>query len=344
MPGHSSTSGEQILVAVVIPFYQKEAGILARALRSVAAQELAGAIKLTVIVVDDASPIRASDELALVRSGFPHELILIEQSNGGPGAARNTGIDRAVELGAEFIAFLDSDDEWAPPHLQEALECLGSEASFYFCDHTRQVWEHSLFGELNTMAEWQRGASGVVWSGTRALVDRETLLAAYLREYLSQTSTVVYRLRAAPDMRFDTSLRAAGEDYLFWIKLGQLAGGASFSCSVNVVCGTGVNIYMSAFDWSKKETVSRYGYLKLLWHRVLSEVELDDEQRDIAGRTLKLIERAYTFLLLRQLIRLSLPDLGMLRKLAAADPSFPFRFPVTLCTAIATVRRDAANW
>ncbi|WP_164854762.1 glycosyltransferase family 2 protein [Devosia sp. 1566] len=344
MPGHDSTSGEQSLVAIIIPFYQKEAGILARALRSIAAQELGRAIKLTVIVVDDGSPIRASDELALVWSGFPHELIPIEQPNGGPGAARNTGIDRAVELGADFIAFLDSDDEWAPHHLQEALQCLGSEASFYFCDHTRSVWGHSLFGELDTMADWQRGASGVVWRGTRALVNSSTLLTGYLREYLSQTSCVVYRLRAAPDLRFDTGLRAAGEDHLFWIKLGQLADGAAFSCSVNVVCGTGINIYFSAFDWSKKETVARYVYLKLFWHRVLSEVELDDEQRAIAKSTLKLIERAYAFIMLRQLIRLSLPNFRMLRKLAAADPSFPFRFPVTLCTAIATARRDAANW
>ena len=48
----------------------------------------------------------------------------IRRANGGPGAARNTGILAAK---AEFIAFLDSDDQWEATHLEEMREFLQRE-------------------------------------------------------------------------------------------------------------------------------------------------------------------------------------------------------------------------
>lgn len=54
-----------------------------------------------VIVVDDGSdePIRATGAIEVVRRA----------ESGGPGTARNDGGRRAIELGAEFVAFVDAD-------------------------------------------------------------------------------------------------------------------------------------------------------------------------------------------------------------------------------------------
>ncbi|MEJ2647390.1 MAG: glycosyltransferase family A protein [Sedimentisphaerales bacterium] len=101
-------------ISVIIPLYNKEKYIK-RALDSVFAQTYQD---FEVIVIDDGS----TDEGAqIVRSYNDKRLRLIEQANAGPGAARNRGIN---ESRAEYIAFLDADDEWLPDFLvtyQKAL-------------------------------------------------------------------------------------------------------------------------------------------------------------------------------------------------------------------------------
>jgi succinoglycan biosynthesis protein ExoW len=49
-------------LAVIIPFFQHESGLLARALDSVASQHIPEGWSVEVIVVDDGSPRQAQDE------------------------------------------------------------------------------------------------------------------------------------------------------------------------------------------------------------------------------------------------------------------------------------------
>ena len=58
---------------------------------------------------------------------------VIKQPNGGPGKARNTGLD-AVRSGTKYVAFLDSDDEWFEHHLDDAQFALERGFDFYFSD------------------------------------------------------------------------------------------------------------------------------------------------------------------------------------------------------------------
>src|SRR4051794_6906278 len=78
-----------------------------------------------VIVVDDASD---SDVGALL-AGFGENVFVIRHDVAlGPGAARNTGIGQAR---AEWIAFLDDDDYWAPDKLERQLGA-GHSADFVY--------------------------------------------------------------------------------------------------------------------------------------------------------------------------------------------------------------------
>jgi hypothetical protein len=95
--------------SVVIPLYNDEATI-ARALKSVLAQAHQG---FEVIVVNDGSTDAGPQ---IVRRFCEPRIRLIDQANAGVSAARNRGIDEAT---AEFIAFLDADDEWQPDHLAQ---------------------------------------------------------------------------------------------------------------------------------------------------------------------------------------------------------------------------------
>ena len=53
--------------AVIVPFFQREAGVLTAAIRSALAQRDAGPI--TVVVCDDGSPVAAELDLALLDPG-----------------------------------------------------------------------------------------------------------------------------------------------------------------------------------------------------------------------------------------------------------------------------------
>jgi glycosyltransferase involved in cell wall biosynthesis len=89
-----------VRISVVIPSYNR-AHTLQRALKSVLNQTSPAD---EIIVVDDGS----TDHSATLMQQFP-TIKLIQQENKGVSAARNTGIRATIH---EWIALLDSDDEW----------------------------------------------------------------------------------------------------------------------------------------------------------------------------------------------------------------------------------------
>ena len=100
MPGSQS-------VTVIIPAYNRR-HLISRSLDSVLTQTHPAN---EIIVVDDGS---TDDTKSLVLDRYPG-VNYIYQDNRGVSAARNTGIDKAK---SEWLAFLDSDDEWLPRKLE----------------------------------------------------------------------------------------------------------------------------------------------------------------------------------------------------------------------------------
>ena len=95
------------LVSVIVPTYNRRETIQA-AIASVQRQTFSD---WELIVVDDGS----TDDTAALIEGSDPRLVLVRQKNQGVNAARNAGMLRAR---GRYIAFLDSDDEWLPHHLE----------------------------------------------------------------------------------------------------------------------------------------------------------------------------------------------------------------------------------
>jgi glycosyltransferase involved in cell wall biosynthesis len=122
-------SNKKINISVVIPMYNAALTIF-NTLESVRNQEFDG--DLEIIVVNDGS---TDNSLGLVtKYKNEHEalnILIIDKANGGVASARNAGIKAAKD---EFMALLDSDDEWLPNKLKTIMpyfsnmeiDCIGS--------------------------------------------------------------------------------------------------------------------------------------------------------------------------------------------------------------------------
>jgi glycosyltransferase involved in cell wall biosynthesis len=100
-------------VSVILPTFNR-ADTIMRAIRSVQAQTFQD---WELIVVDDGS----TDNTMAALAGIDARITLIRQENRGVTEARNTGI-RAGSC--DFFAFLDSDDEFMPHHLELCVAFL----------------------------------------------------------------------------------------------------------------------------------------------------------------------------------------------------------------------------
>lgn len=335
----------EISVAVIIPFFQREQGLLARALRSVRAQVLLPNVVLSVIVVDDESPVPIEAELEGLEFDAPHRLMIIRQANAGPGGGRNRALESDAAQAAQFVAFLDSDDVWMPEHLGEALRALGDTRDYYFCDHIRFNIGRSGFEELAAPQQWAQHRDTTLTPigdicNVFALAPRE-MLTALLTDYLSQTSTVVYRFAGrARALRFDTDLRGAGEDHMFWIDLTLCARSVAISYNRAVYCGRGVNVYYSALDWTRGAGADRYGYLLLFLIKLSRRFPLEyrdhlELRRLVARRT-----KAYAFLFGRALLLNLRPNVALLIEIFKLAPSRVLRMPLEFLLVFLGDRRD----
>jgi len=112
-------------VSVVIPTRDR-ASMLERALCTVERQR---DVLCEVIVVDDGSRGETAVRLEALRSQGRFQLVRHEVSR-GVAAARNSGASRAS---ADWIAFLDDDDQWAPGKLRAQLDAASrSSAAFVY--------------------------------------------------------------------------------------------------------------------------------------------------------------------------------------------------------------------
>jgi len=207
-------------ISVVVPAFNAE-DTIRDAIASIEAQ---GVSPLQVIIVDDASGDRTRDVLADVTADRDGYRVIGRQSNGGPAAARNEGIEAAR---GEWLAFLDGDDAWLPNRLKMQLRLAHEHPDV-------TLWCGDVVGMRNAEDGIQRTEgggpqeNGRIHEPTNQRIDQSTNpLAAFrdiaLEEFVNHnavaTSTVLVRRGAVEAVGgFDPQF-VGPEDYDLWMRL-----------------------------------------------------------------------------------------------------------------------------
>ena len=178
-------------VSVIIPTFNR-AKFIGKAIDSALNQTFKNR---EIIVVDDGS----TDGTASVLKAYGQAVRCINQLNGGVSAARNTGIREAT---GEWLAFLDSDDEWTEEYLSKQIN-LAEELS-RVCMQTADCVFIGQDGRKNSYFEMNGAAAE--FKGEDYLFVREPFSFVIRHGPWQVGSTVIRREAMRNAGLFDTSL------------------------------------------------------------------------------------------------------------------------------------------
>ncbi|NML76597.1 glycosyltransferase family 2 protein [Rhizobium sp. S-51] len=224
-------------LTVIIPYYQKEPGILRRALTAVFAQTFQD---FDVLVIDDQSPFPAREELLALPPEEASRITVIRQPNAGPGGARNAGLD-AVKPETEYVAFLDSDDVWSADHLENAYRGMTRfKADCYWASITGGDDFHYHFG-ISELAETEEVRQ---LQDEPLMVELPEMTSVMLKNWsFLHLSCMVIGRNLFRSIRFEAELRLAAEDVLFFCDCVLAADRVILCDTPGAVRGEGVNIF-----------------------------------------------------------------------------------------------------
>jgi glycosyltransferase involved in cell wall biosynthesis len=179
-------------VSIVIPTYNRRA-MVCEAIDSVLAQSFRA---FELIVIDDGSTDGTDEEL--MRLGDAIRLERIEHR--GPAGARNRGVEMAR---APMIAFLDSDDLWAPAKLERQLAFMRDNPECAI-SQTNEIWIRN--GRRVNPGLRHRKRAGDIFADS-------------LRTCLISMSATMMRTELFRSLGGFDEIMLAAEDYDLWLRI-----------------------------------------------------------------------------------------------------------------------------
>ena len=188
-----------MLISVVLPTYNR-AHTLRRAVESVFVQKVQGGLDWELIVIDDGSEdgkqtIQLLEELSQQES----RMSFVTMRHKGVSAARNLGMQHAK---GEWVAFLDSDDEWLPGKLQTQYNHAVTSGEVW--NQTREIWMRNGIRVNPPRHSIKQGGDLFTLSLERCMV--------------TPSSVFLQRRILEQEGGFDESYPAC-EDYELWLRL-----------------------------------------------------------------------------------------------------------------------------
>ncbi|MDP9813053.1 succinoglycan biosynthesis protein ExoW [Rhizobium tibeticum] len=298
---------------IIIPFYQRQEGILSRALASVFSQSFKD---VDVIVVDDQSPRSPDADLARLSEKDRARVTVIAQPNAGPGGARNTGLDHVPEA-TRYVAFLDSDDVWTPDHLANAanaMEAFGGDCYWASIEGGEEFDYHFGIAAL----EKEDGARRLL--DTPLILEVPDLAGVMLKNWaFLHMSCMVIGRPLFEKVRFDAALRLAAEDVLFFCDCIIAAKQVLLCAEPGALRGEGINIFHGVDNASPEFLKQQF----ITW-MALDQLESRFSRRPQEVATIKAhkntARKQAIWSQIGLLRRRKTPDFRLLARWAARDP------------------------
>ncbi len=118
--------------SVIIPVYNR-AEYIGRAIESVLNQTYCN---YKIYIIDDGSTDNTKEIVDKYLKQYPEKINYLYQKNKGVSSARNTGIRNS---GGEWLAFLDSDDEWLKDKLEKQVDFIIKNPEIPIV-HGEEIW------------------------------------------------------------------------------------------------------------------------------------------------------------------------------------------------------------
>ena len=179
-------------IDVIIPTYNRR-HTLGRAIDSVLIQSLKPA---EIIIVDDGSTDGTQE---LISINYP-DITYIKSENKGVSAARNLGIKHSQ---SDWLAFLDSDDEWLPNKLEKQSAAISNQKE-YKVVHCDEIWFRNG-NRVNSKIKHQKYGGSIF----------EKCLPLCV---VSPSAVIIHRVLFKELGLFDENLPAC-EDYDLWLRI-----------------------------------------------------------------------------------------------------------------------------
>ncbi len=179
-------------VSVIIPTYNRW-HTLPRAIESVLNQTRPVD---EIVIVDDGS---VDDTVNQLATRYP-QLRVYHQPQAGVSAARNLGIGKARN---DWIALLDSDDEWLPHKIEKQRQILEENPELKIC-HTEEIWVRNG-RRVNPMKKHQK-QGGWIYEQCLPLCAMSPSAILFHRSVIDDVGV------------FDETLPAC-EDYDLWLRM-----------------------------------------------------------------------------------------------------------------------------
>ena len=188
-----------MVISVIIPVYNAEESI-EKCLDSIKNQTWKG--EFEIIVINDGSADRSGEILENYRKKNPEMPIqLINQENGGVSKARNTGLKIAK---GDYIALLDSDDEWLPEKTEKQMKYLVNQ-------NFRVDFITSLWNDEKVSFPYAIGGNGLVAINLNKLLFKVS----------GQTSTAIFKKKILGNTGFFDERQRYSEDANFWMRISE---------------------------------------------------------------------------------------------------------------------------
>lgn len=183
---------DPINISVIIPTFNRK-NLIKKSIISVLNQTYC---PTETMVIDDGS-VDGTDKF--ITNEFP-QVKYTWQENSGISSARNLGIQKSK---GNWVAFLDSDDEWLPNKLEMQINAIQNKPNFKIC-HTNEIWIRNG-KRVNPMNKHQKFGGHIF----------EKCLPLCV---ISPSSVLIKKDVFGEYGLFDTSLPAC-EDYDLWLRI-----------------------------------------------------------------------------------------------------------------------------